>query len=104
MNFRETFENRKKEFHQKVKQEILDELNEVSGKNTRWGWAYEDGYFSCQVKDQDTLVILKSDFEPYIFNSLAVLPAVGHPLEYQVQSAKEAGDSVNDLVNQEIED
>ena len=103
MNFRETFEQRKLDFHNKVKQEIQDELNELSGKNTRWGWAYEDGYFYSQVKDKDVLVVLKSDFEPYVFNAVAVLPAVGHPLEYEVQSAADAAGIVNDLAEQDTE-
>jgi len=103
MNFRETFELRRKDFHEKVKQEIQDELNSLSGKNTRWGWSYEDGYFYSQVKDKDVLVVLKSDFEPYLFNAVAVLPAVGHPLEYEVQSAADAAGIVNDLAEQDTE-
>ena len=103
MNFRELFETRKADFHSTVKQQILDELNELSGRNTRFGWPYEDGYFYCNVKDKDILVVLKSDFEPYLFNSLAVLPAVGHPLEYEVGGASDAASSVNDLAEEEAE-
>ena len=47
--------------------------------------------------------MLKSDFEPYLFNAVAVLPAVGHPLEYEVQSAADAAGIVNDLAEQDTE-
>ena len=103
MNFREAFEQRKLDLHNKVKQEIQDELNTLSGKNTRQGWSYEDGYFYCQVKDKDILVLLKSDFEPYLFNAVAVLPGVGHPLEYEVQTGREAAELLNDLAEQDTE-
>ena len=103
MNFRELFELRKAEFHNTTKQLILDELNQLSGNNTRFGWQYEDGYYFCNTKNKDVLVVLKSDFEPYLFDSLAVLPAVGHPLEYGVDAVSEAADLVNSISEEETE-
>jgi hypothetical protein len=102
-NFRELFDTRKLDFHRKVKKEMLDQLNELSGNLTRFGWQYEDGYFYCNAKEKDVLFILKSDFEPYLFDSLAVLPAVGHPMEYEMSGVQQVVESLQDLIDQEVE-
>jgi len=102
MNFYEQFLKRKGDFHSVIKKKMLDDLKGVSPHDVVW--FYEDGYFYTPIKNNTILLILKSDFEPYVFSTLAVLPEVGHPLEYDVSSMDDVASVINELFEQKVED
>ena len=71
MDFLEAFLERRKDFNDKVKNEILTELN--SHCSNVGIWDYEDGVYIAHSVILDRLFILKGNFEPYVFDCLAVL-------------------------------
>lgn len=102
MNFYEEFLKRKGDFHSTIKRQVLDELKEKCPFDVYW--FYEDGYFYSPLKNNTMLCILKSDFEPYVFSTLAVLPEVGHPLEYDVGNTDDVASIIKDLLEEQVED
>jgi len=82
MNCKDTFLQRREDFHLHIKDEMLAELN--AGCKEFADWAYQDGYFYSHIKEK--LLILKSDFECYVFETLAVLSEEGPPIEVWVAS------------------
>lgn len=102
MNFYQEFLKRKGEFHSVVKKQMLDDLKGISPHDVLW--FYEDGYFYAPIKDNSVLLMLKSDFEPYVFSTLAVLPEVGHPLEYDVGGMDDVASIIKEQFEKQVED
>ena len=103
MNVLEEFLERQKDFHTKVKYEILRDLNDKC--SNRGTWKYEDGIFILHDKTNACIFILKGDFEPYVFNTLVSLPTTGYPTEENVYGIEDVGMIVEDLIEQyKVED
>ena len=86
INFKKEFINRKQEFHSKVKDQIITDLNVSCCEIEGWDsfWSYADGCFIADSLKFGAIFLLRGDFEPYVFDTLAVLPEVGYPAEYSV--------------------
>jgi len=102
MNFYQEFLKRKGDFHSEIKKQILNDLKQRSPHDVVW--FYEDGYFYAPIKNNSVLLILKSDFEPYVFSTLAVLPEVGHPLEYDVGGMDDVANIIKEQFEEQVED
>jgi hypothetical protein len=94
-NNKEIFLQRRKDFHEYAKEQILEELNKAGS----FHWTYEDGYFYSYLND--SLLLLKSEFENYVFNSLFVLADEGHAIEMEVYSPKDAVETALGLLGEE---
>ena len=102
MNFYQEFLKRKGDFHSEIKKQILNDLKQRSPHDVVW--FYEDGYFYAPIKNNSVLLMLKSDFEPYVFSTLAVLPEVGHPLEYDVGGMDDVANIIKEQFEEQVED
>lgn len=99
-NYKEAFLKRREEFiNGKKKEAILLELNRYSKTIQNWDadWIYQDGYFIADSSRFGMLFVLSAVFEPYIFDTLVILPADGYAAEYNVLSAEETIDIIKDL-------
>ena len=96
LNTLQEFLERQKDFHTNVKHKMLRDLNEKSGKHGQW--KYDDGFFYMLVKEPKCMVILQPEFEPYVFQTLAVLPEQGWPTETAVYGYDDVATLVDSLL------
>ena len=101
LNTLQEFLERQKDFHTNVKHKMLRDLNEKSGQHGQW--KYDDGFFYMIAENPKIMLILQSDFEPYVFQTLAALPENGWPTETAVYGYDDIATLVDDLIN-EIKD
>lgn len=98
LNTLQEFLERQKDFHTNVKHKMLRDLNEKAGKHGTW--KYDDGFFYLMAKEPKLMVILQPEFEPYVFQTLAVLPENGWPVEMAVYSHDDIGTLIEDLIDE----
>lgn len=98
LNTLQEFLERQKDFHTNVKHKMLRDLNE---KCNKYGtWKYDDGFFYMMVENPKAMVILQPEFEPYVFQTLAVLPENGWPTETSVYSFDDVAVLIDDLIEE----
>ena len=98
LNTLQEFLERQKDFHTNVKHTMLRDLNEKAGKHGQW--KYDDGFFYLMVNKPKCMVILQPDFEPYVFQTLAILPEQGWPTETAVYGNDDIAQLVDDLIEE----
>lgn len=92
---KERFLQRRKDFHEYDKEQIMGELNKAGVSQ----WLYEDGYFYTHIKG--TLLLLKSEFENYVFRTLVILSDEGPAIEMEVYSPRDAVETALDIIGKE---
>ena len=95
MGNKECFLQRRKDFHEYDKEQTLGELNKAGVSQ----WFYEDGYFYTHIKD--TLLLLKSEFENYVFNTLVILSDEESAIEMEIYSPREVIETALDIMGKE---
>ena len=98
LNSLQEFLERQKDFHTNVKHKMLRDLNEKAGKYGQW--KYDDGFFYLLSENPRIMLILQSDFEPYVFQTLAVLPENGWPTETAVYGYDDIAELVDSLIEE----
>lgn len=95
MGNKEHFLQRRKDFHEYNKEQVLGELNKAGASH----WFYEDGYFYTHIKDN--LLLLKSEFENYVFNTLVILSDNEPAIEMEIYSPRDAIETALDIIGEE---
>ena len=95
MDLVDEFFQKENDFAFKIQYEIEDELNKGIKLLMNNSWGYNDGYFSLILDKPKTILILKSDFEPYTFNTLQIIHQ-----EYMEEIPIIDIDSVNQKLNE----
>jgi hypothetical protein len=98
LNTLQEFLERQKDFHTNVKHKMLRDLNEKSGKYGTW--KYDDGFFYVVTENPKVMLILKGDFEPYVFDTLAALPEQGWPTETTIYGYDDISQLVDNLIEE----
>ena len=98
LNTLQEFLERQKDFHTNVKHKMLRDLNEKAGKHG--AWKYDDGFFYMTAENPKVMLILKGDFEPYVFDTLAALPEQGWPTETTIYGYDDLADLVESLIDE----
>lgn len=102
LNTLQEFLERQKDFHTNVKHIMLRDLNEKAGKHGTW--KYDDGFFYLTVNEPRCMVIIKTEFEPYVFDTMAVLPEKGWPTESTIYRTEDIHILMEDLINETIDE
>jgi len=98
----ESFYNRRNQFRNEVRETMLEALNAGISNLTKSRWIYEDGYFLLELTEKDTVLILRSEFAPYVYDVVSILR--GKTLEeLSAMGADEISSVIEDMFYEDSE-
>lgn len=96
---RQSFYDRKKEFHSKVKDQILAELNEACNSIKNWDttWIYDDGYFVADSEYLCSTFLVGCEFEVYNHNMFSYRIGDRPVFDERIDSVQDVVEIIKDL-------